>query len=60
MSDIPKQQHDATDFSGINLQADVTDIEPGGSQDQVNIGCDQEGALLVRLGCRAVSFDASG
>lgn len=55
--DKPKSIYDARDFGGVQLQADMNDLRPGVSQDQVNIQSDQEGAMHVRLGCRLVSFD---
>lgn len=58
MSDKPKTSYDARDFSGLVLQADAHDVEPGTAVDQVNVQSDQEGALRVRMGVRLVSFDA--
>ena len=56
--DKPKQQYDAKDFGGVQLQADINDLSPGVSQDQVNIQSDQEGSMRVRLGCKQVTFDS--
>lgn len=57
MSEKPKVQLDITDFGGLELQADAHDLEPGKSQDQVNIRSDLTGQARVRPGMKVVSFD---
>ena len=60
MSEIPKVQLDMSDFPGLELQSDAHDLDPGKTQDQVNIRADLTGQARVRPGMRLVSFDYEG
>lgn len=53
----PKSAADASDFLGMEITADTHDLEPGRSQEQVNVMSDQRGAMRPRLGCRLVTFE---
>lgn len=57
MSEKPKVQFRADDFPGLELQSDAHDLDPGKTQDQVNIRSDIQGQARVRPGMKLVSFD---
>ena len=57
MSERPKSVVTATDFPGLILNADPTDLPPGAGRKQVNVTSAILAALEVRPGYRVVQFE---
>jgi hypothetical protein len=53
----PKSVVEIRDFKGMASNYDPNDIDPGTSQEQVNINGLQRGQLEVRRGLRQVTFE---
>lgn len=57
MADQTRASIPIRDFTGLNLNTDSRDQEPGQAVDQVNMTCQQEGMLQTRGGFRFIAFE---
>lgn len=57
MAQPARARVECRDFPGLATRPDASDLPPGAAVVQENLATTQEGALVTRPGCRAVTFE---
>jgi hypothetical protein len=57
MADMPRGEILFRDFRGMASNSDPTDLQPGFSQEQINVDGRVRGTLEVRRGLKEMTFD---